>query len=263
MVNLIFLERKVGKYIPQNLTIILLVGQVLSYVLTFTNPQYFQYFPLSGKQLINGELWRIITFAIAPVSESLIFVIFAWYFFYMFGTALENKWGSFRYLVYIALSYILTIIFALIFPEAIVTNTYLYASLFLAFVQIYPNFQLLLFFIIPVKVKWLGYLTWFGLISTFLVGELTLKVLIVLSVSNFILFFWKDLFYSLKVIKKGGSKNLKNVFHEGKPLHICAICAKNEVTNPDMEIRYCSQCFPTSCYCGEHIKNHQHKRAVN
>lgn len=257
------LEKKFARYLPENITKILLVGQVASYVLVYTQPMYGVYFFLSGESLFAGEVWRLVTFLIGPVSDSLIFVIFAWYFFYLLGTALENKWGTFRLTFYIFISYLATIIFSLLFPTYPIHNSYLYTSLFLAFAHLYPNFQLLLFFLLPLKVRWLGYLAWFGLIVSFLSGNMELKFLILASVLNFLIFFLGDLRYSMKVILKGLQGGSVSTVNKNKPLHICAVCGKNEKDNPDMEIRYCRTCFPETCYCGEHIKDHQHKKAVN
>ena len=257
------LEKKFARYIPENITMILLVGQVLSYVLVYTNPRFYQYFILIGERLYSGEIWRLVSFPFGPVSESLIFVFFAWYFFYMLGSLLESKWGSFRYLVFLFIAYVGNILFALIFPYTPVRNTYMFTSLFLAFTHLYPNFQLLLFFIIPMKVKWLGYLAWVGLLFTVLFANAPEKILVVVSVANFFMFFLSDIIYAGKVIFRGlTGASIKGVT-KGKALHICAVCGKNEVDNPDMEIRYCKACFPETCYCGEHIKSHQHKRAVN
>lgn len=257
------LEKRFGRYIPENITLILLVGQVLSYVLVYSSPRLFPFFLLSGESLLKGEIWRLATYLFGPVSESLLFVIFAWYFFYMLGTALESRWGSFRYLLFLAIAYIGNIIISLLFPFQVIRNSYLYTSLFLAFAHLYPNFQLLLFFIIPVKVKWLGYIAWFGLIASFIFGDISEKAVIFSSVLNFLLFFSSDLIYASRVITKGLFGKTGGKIHKGKPLHVCAACGKNELDNPDMDIRYCNSCFPDTCYCGEHIKSHQHKRAVN
>lgn len=257
------LERRFGRYVPENITMILLVGQVLAYVLVYTNPTFYSYFLLIGERIYMGEVWRLVTFLFGPVSESLLFVIFAWYFFYMLGTALESRWGSFRYLVFLSIAYIGNVIFALIFPSVVVRNSYMYTSLFLTFAHLYPNFQLLLFFIIPIKVKWLGLVAWIGLLLSFLTGSIPMKILIFISVLNYFIFFYKDILLTLKIIIRGLSGSNQKGLPIGKPLHVCAVCGKNEKSNPDMEIRYCNTCFPETCYCGEHIRDHQHKKAVN
>ncbi len=257
------LERKFGKYFPENPTKILLIGQVLSYVMVYSRPDLASYFHLTGAELLHGQVWRLFTILFAPVSSSLIFVIFAWYFFYLFATALENEWGAFRYIIYISIAYLGTIVAALLFPDIQVSNAFIYVSLFLAFTYLYPEFQLLLFFIIPVRVKWLGYLLWLGLIASFIFGTLETKVLTLLSISNFFLFFHDDLRYTARTVYRGSASKSKIKLHKAIPFHVCGVCGKNEIDNPDMDIRYCNECTPTTCYCREHIGNHQHKRVVN
>jgi len=112
-------------------------------------------------------------------------------------------------------------------------------------------------------VKWLGLVAWIGLLLSFLFGAIPMKILILISVLNYFIFFYKDILLTLKIITRGLSGSNQKGLSLGKPLHICAVCGKNEKSNPDMEIRYCNTCFPETCYCGEHIRDHQHKKAVN
>lgn len=254
------LERKFGKYIPENITKILLAGQVISFILVNTRQENILLFNLYGKQLYQGEIWRLVTVLFAPVSNSILFFALALYFFYQLGILLENRWGPFRYLMYILIGYLALVICALLFPDIPITNFYLYTTLFLAFAHLYPDFRVLLFFILPVQMKWLGYFAWFSLLITFLSGSLPEKILILFSISNFLFFFSGDILMLLRGTS-GISKTLR--LQKQKPNHICALCGKNEIDDPDMEIRYCSQCVPTTCYCGKHIIRHQHKRPVN
>jgi len=257
------LERKYGRYVPENITNILLAGQVIGFVLTYTSPEFASYFYLTGAQLLQGEAWRVLFLLFTPVSTSPLFAIFALYFLYIFGRQLESQWGSFRYLVYILISYLAITLFALLFPQILASNMFLYTSLFLAYAYLFPETPVLLFFILPIKVKWLGYFTWFSLIMSFLSGPLEIKTLILFSNINFFIFFGSDLKYSLRSILGGSIKGALGPIKKKNPQHVCAICGDNEIDNPDMEIRYCSQCVPTTCYCGKHVFNHQHKRVVN
>lgn len=254
------LERNYGRYVPENLTKIMLAGQVAGFVLMYSRTELASYFLFTGKLLLRGEIWRLVFFPFAPVSDNVIYVFFALYFFYLFGSELESRWGSFRYLVYILISIIASILFALIFQDIPVSNVYIYTSLFLAFAHLYPDYQLLLFFILPVKVKWLGYLAWFGMIVSFISGPPAFSVLIFCSVVNYFIFFFGDLRFTFRSLF--GGKFIASKRRE-KPLHVCAVCGTNEIDNRNMEIRYCSQCVPTTCYCGEHVNHHQHKRVVN
>ncbi len=257
------LERKIDRSIPQQITNILLVGQVFSYVLVYKQPGFAQYFYFNGFLLTHGQWWRLGTFLFAPVADSLLFAALAYYFFYMLGNALERQWGSYTYLKYIALSYLGCVIYALLFPDQYVSNIYLYTSLFLAFAFLNPNFRVLLFFILPIKMKWLGIIAWAGLLLAFITSPFPNQILLALSLSNFVIFFYRDLTFLHATSMRKSIQNSKTKFTKAVPNHICAICGQNEIDNPDMEIRYCSRCNPTTCYCGTHIGKHQHKRMIN
>lgn len=257
------LEKKLGRFAVDNLTYYLIAGQVLAFLLITSYPQYSRYFTLKGSRVLAGQWWLLLTFLFNPISKSLLFVIFVWYIFYLYGSVLERRWGSFRYLIYVLISYIGIVILAFIFPDVELTNAYIYASLFLAFAYLYPNFQLLLFFIIPVKIKWLAILTWIGIIGSIIIGSLPTKILTLVSISNFLLFFWHDLIYEVKRLLRHSSLPFAQKAKLQKAYHICAVCGDNERDNPNMQIRYCSKCMPSSCYCGDHIKNHIHIRKPN
>lgn len=255
------LEYKFNKSFSSSVTQILIGGQLLSFLLIYSRRDFTSYFFLNGKDLISGQFWKIFILPFAPISENMIFFALALYFFYIIGSALEVRWGAFRYLLYIILGLLSIYIFAIFFPDISISNTYLYTSLFLAFAHLFPGFQVLVLFIIPLKVKWLGYFTWFLLLLSVLSGSIPEKILTLSSVLNYIIFFYSDLKNVFRRDAPLRYKSKQTV--KQKPFHVCAVCGKNEIDNPKMEIRYCNHCFPSTCYCGEHILHHQHKRSVN
>src|SRR4029077_2272748 len=107
-----------------------------------------------------GEWWRLVSFLFTPPSGNPLLAIFALYFLWFMGGALEAQWGAFRYNVYVLIGYAMTVAAAFAFPYGAATNGYITGSIFLAFAYLFPDFQILLFFILPVKVKWLALITW-------------------------------------------------------------------------------------------------------
>lgn len=158
------LERKFGRYAIPNLMnyIILLYGG--GFILQLVNPSfYYQYLSLNAAAILHGQVWRIVTFIIQPPSTSVIFVIFALYLYYMIGMQLERAWGAFRFNLYFFSGVLFHVIAALaaylLTGVSLPLDTwYLNMSLFFAFAALYPDMQFLLFFFIPVKVKWLAFL---------------------------------------------------------------------------------------------------------
>lgn len=191
------LERKFGNYAIPNLMTILVFGMGLVFLLdTFTaaNPNY--EYSLSSllyfdrEAIMQGQIWRIITFLFLPPDSSPLFVVFALYFYWLIGKSLEQQWGSFRFNIYYFIGVIGTIIGGII--TGLTTNTYLNLSLFLAFAVLFPNFEVLLFFFIPIKIKYLGMLDGALLLFSLIISTLPEKIAVLVSVLNFILFFGKD-----------------------------------------------------------------------
>lgn len=255
-----FLEKKFGRFAISNLTYYLIIGQVLAFVFIYLNPDKRNLFYISGDLLLKGDWWRIVTFLFLPLSSDILFTAFIWYIYYLYGTALETQWGSFRYLLYLFISIIATILLALIFPEVQLSNSYIYTSLFLAFAYLHPNFILYILFILPLKVKWLALVAWIFLGVNFLGGSLATKATILFSIINFLIFFGEDLWSNLKSRLSQNSLSVSKVTRKGKPNFICAVCGTNEIKNPDMEILYCSDCNPGTFYCGDHLQTHSHKK---
>ena len=150
------LEMKYGRYAIRNLTHYLIGLNIAAYLLVFIlNNQSFLYLIPEG--ILKGQVWRLVSFLFLPESTNPIWVFFQLYLLYFIGSAIEGVWGRFRYNVYYFCGAILTIIAAFIFPPGI-TGLYLNLSLFLAFATLFPEQELLFFFFLPIKVKYLGLL---------------------------------------------------------------------------------------------------------
>ncbi|MBR1529419.1 MAG: rhomboid family intramembrane serine protease [Oscillospiraceae bacterium] len=194
---------------------ILVFGMALVFLLdTFTaaNPNYEYYLTdllyFDRAAIMQGQVWRIVTFLFLPPDSSPLFVVFALYFYWLIGKSLEHQWGSFRFNVYYFIGVIGTIIGGII--TGMTTNTYLNLSLFLAFAMLFPNFEVLLFFFIPVKIKFLGMLDGALLLFSLILGTVPEKIAILVSVLNFILFFGKDLINKIKMALRRKKQQKQN-----------------------------------------------------
>lgn len=256
------LDRKFGKYAPTNVTIYLIAGQTVLYVLFMMGKLDRSITWLSADLLLAGEWWRLITFLFDPPSMSPIFVFFAWYLFYLMGSALEEYWGAFRYNAFLVLGYLLTVGVSFLMPGFPASNAFIGGSVFLAFAFLFPDFQLLLFFILPVKVKWLAALTWLYYGYLFLFGGWPSRLLVLASVGNFLLFFGRDIYVNLRYGKRRIGKKLSQASRSNdKPFHRCTVCGITDKTHPQMDFRYCPKCEGQYGYCTEHIFNHEHIKA--
>ena len=181
------LNRKFGRYAIHNLMLYIIIVQAVMFVaaavlgVNFTDYLYF-YLPA----IMSGQVWRLITFIFVPPGFS-IFAILTMYFSWLIGSALENEWGAFKFNVFYLTGVIGTILGGLITQTT--TNAYLNLSLFLAFAIIYPEFEILLFFILPIKVKFLAFIYAAVLVISLIVSDWAVKVAIVVSLLNLILYF--------------------------------------------------------------------------
>lgn len=253
------LERKFGKYAIKGLMIYIVALNLVVYLMSFIDPtlSYINKLDLIPQLVLKGEIWRLITFIFIPPTFSMIWILFTLYFYYMIGSGLEREWRSFKFNIYYFLGIIGTIIGAFISGFGI-TGFYLNLSLFLAFAYIYPNFQILLFFILPVKMKYLAWLDVLFLGWSFFTGSIDMKLAIVAALLNFLIFFGKDIFIYLKNNRKSyfSKKSYKQNFSKKDYFHKCTTCGLTDRDNRELEFRYCLTC--EKCFCTEHLKEHTH-----
>ena len=140
--------------------------------------------------IMQGEVWRVITFIAIPPPAGPIFIVFALYLYMLIGSSLEGQWGALKFNLFYLCGMIGTIIAGLITGFA--TSHFLNLSLFLAFAMLNPNFELRLFFILPVKMKWLALLNVIFLVFEFILNTWPGRAALIVSVINVILFFGKD-----------------------------------------------------------------------
>lgn len=261
------LERMFGRLAISNLSLYLVIGQVfvlLGRLLNLVDVSKLLFVPAL---VLQGEWWRALTFmAVIPLPDStlgFVFTAFGWYLFYMMGNALELFWGAFRFNLYLAISFALTVALAFITPYSLVTNLFILGSVFLAFAYLNPDFELVLFFILPVKIKWLALIAWAWNVVTFVRGGLADRLQIGASVLSFFVFFGADMIRTLRQGRRTAVRRAEKAVEQVKPRHVCFVCGKTDRTHPQLDFRYCSKCAGDQCYCPEHIQNHEHVVAAD
>jgi len=253
------LEKKFGRYALPNSTVYLIAGQSLFYALIMMGKLDRSQIWLTADSLFQREWWRLATFPLDPPVQNPLFAFFAWYLFYLMGSALEELWGAFRYNLFLLLGFCLMVAAAFVTPAYPVNNAFIGGSVFLAFAFLFPDFQLLLFFVLPVRVKWLALLTWLGYGYLFLTGGWPARMMVLASVGNFLIFFARDIRLSIRYGKRKMVKRASGaVNRDDKPFHCCTVCGITDKTHPQMDFRYCPECEGQHCYCTEHIFDHQH-----
>lgn len=264
------MERKLGKYAIQNLMLYVSVFYVAGAIICWQAPMvYFEYLMLDAGAILHGQIWRIVTFLMWPLSSNPILNLLVIYCYYNLGRSLEYVWGAFRFNVYffmgvlghVLAAIIIYLLFGGVYP---LTPDYLNFSLFFAYVAMFPEAQFLLFFVIPVKAKWLALFEGAYFLYGFVFGGTADRIAIVMSLLNFIIYFAmsKGARYSPKEIKR--KQQFKSQIHQAAKAaknngrHRCAVCGRTEQDDPNLVFRYCSKCEGDYEYCQDHLYTHQH-----
>ncbi len=285
------LEKRYPNFGVSNLMIYVIAISGLGMLISMVNPYiYYQYLSLDFYQIFHhGQVWRLITILLCPSaggsgSSGLFwFVIMAWVY-YSIGSNLERIWGRFRFTLFylsgIVMILVVTLaaylIMGIVYPAQEVgiwlgmqvTLEYVTESLFLAFALVFPDVQFLLFFIIPVKAKWLS-IFYFALDAYQIIQGIMMKsyypvALIVVSLINiFIFFFFAKgrpgmAAHARQTKRKAEFKQKMHESREKGPIHRCAICGRTELDAPELDFRYCSKCDGRYEYCSEHLFTHEH-----
>ena len=276
-----FCFRHRNKGIP-NLMLFLCLGSGLVYLMSlFFNTYELYYWLWFDRDLIlQGQVWRLFSYVLTYDASSLLMTAISLLCYYSLGRAMENLWGTLRFNLFYLSGVLMMDIYCMIFGGA-ADVYYLNLSLFLAYATLYPDSHFLLFFIIPVK-AWI-----FALLDLILVlvglfsYPFPYNLFSVISIANYFLFFGKDV---LNVIPLSWRANARRLFRKkpkqqkaktipfpsagsyeasvAKPkepyTHRCTVCGRTDVSDPELEFRYCSRCKGYYCYCEEHINNHSH-----
>jgi len=230
--------------------------------------------------ILQGQIWRLVTFVFVPLNNSLIWFVLSVMLYYFLGTALERQWGSARFSLFYAMGIVLNVLvgFVIYFAAgrplmATANMYYVNMSLFFAFATLYPDTQFMVYFIIPVKVKWLAWLDAalfaIEILGSLFSGQPLMAAIPVVAILNYLVFFWDDLSgmvrrtgeraaYRARPQTINFKKAQKQVQQRRGYLHKCAVCGVTDRDNPNMEFRYCSKCNGYYCYCMDHINNHTH-----
>ena len=199
------LEYKLGRFAVQNLMTVIVGMMAVVYLLDLIvagrlGVPLSLYLAFDSQAILAGQVWRVITFALLPPESSLIFIIFSLYFYWLIGSALEERWGAFKFNLFYLCGMLGTILAGFIMGYA--TNYYLNMSLFFAFALIYPEFEVMLFFILPVKVKYLAFADLVLFAYSFAVSSWAIRVAIVVALLNVVLFFYSDFIYLIRRAKQ-------------------------------------------------------------
>lgn len=197
------LERRFRWLAIPNLMLIIVGAMAIVFIMDFaigntTGRSLISILSFDRAAIMAGQVWRVVTFLFVPPSTSVIWVIFGLYFYYMIGSTLENQWGAFGFTLYYLIGALGSIISG--FIAGSVTNSYLNLSMFFAFALLYPDYQILLFFFIPIKMKYLALLDAVSFIVMFILGGWSTRLAIIVALINLFIFFGPNFIDRIKGI---------------------------------------------------------------
>ena len=263
-----FCRKHPGFGIP-NLMKYVAIANIVFWLIGAVNPVLYSYLTFNPALILRGQIWRIISFAMIPPGSGILTFIVV-YFYYMIGSTLEQYWGTPQFNIYFFTGIVLTVLYG--FVVYFITGTgfnltaqYVYLSMFFSFAVLFPEMQVLLFYIIPIKIKYLGYLNAVLFVMGVISGSFPANLLPVVAVANFLIFCGADLF---RTMPRRPSANTINFRKESARIrreqqanlykHKCSVCGRTDTDHPELEFRYCSRCAGYHCFCQEHIYNHIH-----
>lgn len=273
------LERKIGRCAIPNLTVYLLAGYVIGYGIIYLMPNMIGWLTLEPALILRGQVWRIISWVLIPPTTNLISLFFLVLLYYSLGTVLERTWGTFRYNVYIFSGILFTVIAVFILygvfffmygaevslsSIGLVSTNYITMSIFLAFAAIYPDMEVMLYFVLPIKMKWMAIVYAAMALYYFITGGIVSRVAIAASLLNFVIFFLSGRnmrrFGPREQARKAKFKKQSrpHMTYAGGARHRCAVCGRTELDDPNLEFRFCSKCRGNYEYCQDHLFTHEH-----
>ena len=284
------LERKLGRYAVPNLSRYFVGAIVLGYVLSMLSPGFTDWISYDVSAILHGQIWRLFTWIFMPTTSLDFFGLLFLLCVLMWGSSLESMLGTFRMNVFLwggvilsdvggILIYVITKLTLGTGASIYLSTYYILMSMLLALAICMPEGEVRLYFVLPIKMKWmlvfellyLAYIvfntfktmiayangTWLGWVL-----GLVQSSQIILAVANMFLFFWASKTHISRKQKKR-QREFRAQFSNPRPgsgisQHRCVICGRTELTNPELQFRYCSKCTGNKEYCQDHLFTHTH-----
>ncbi len=278
-----------NKGIP-NLMLFIVLGTAVVYLMNMVDQRDTLYYLLCFDRaaILQGQVWRLVSYAFTFDAGNILLTVIGLVCYYSLGRAMENIWGTLRFNLFYLTGIVLMDVFCMVIGGQ-ADVSYLNLSLFLAYATLYPNTHFLLFYIIPVK-AWIFALfdlalTLFDVVTLTYMGLFPYSLFPFVALLNYFLFFGKDVLNVIplswqtnarRLFRRKGGKKKQETRRDPIPFpnagsyeastasvkapytHKCTVCGRTDVSNPELEFRYCSRCKGYYCYCEEHISNHTH-----
>ena len=264
-------------YIAAGTAVVYLMGQMAG------NFTLYSLLCFHRESILHGQIWRLFTYPLVygTGNSNVLLIAISLFCYWSLGRAMENSWGTLKFNLFYLTGMVLMDVWCLIFGGQ-ADVTYLNLSMFLGYATMYPDAHFLFFFIIPVK-AWIFALINLAMVALdFVSAPFPYNFFSIISLANYFLFFGSDVLnvlpQSWRINARRAAKRAKNTSQPGHKTipfnagsyqastatpkapytHRCTVCGRTDISNPELEFRYCSRCSGYYCYCEEHISSHTH-----
>jgi hypothetical protein len=261
-----WLEHRVGFLAVPRLIPTIAILNVFVYLLALLQPTYIAYLSLEPGRILHGEIWRIFSYVFIPQLflphgapdglQAIMLLFYVWMLIWI-GNSLEHAWGAFRLTVFYLLGMLSVTIVAFLLnwgqSDGNASPFYLNTSLFFAFATVFPNVQVYVMMIFPVRIKWIAFVSLGLLLLVVLMGDWFDRITISSALLNYIVFFLPGAVSGARERRQVQGRRMKfaaGSARSDEPLHQCAVCKRTERDDPDLEFRVASN---GEEYCLEHL----------
>lgn len=264
------LRRILQRFAIPQLGLVLAIGQALVWVAWVgqgpeAQAAFLDRFVLdSGKVLDQGEWWRLFSVVFLPMNMNPLWLLFGLWFFWFMAAALEGRWGTLRFNLFLLAGWAALVGGAFaghaLYGAGTTLNVFWLGSVLLAFGWHFPDFRILLFFIIPVPVKWIALLAWIGYLVALARGPGAIRLMVAAAVAGVLLFCGRSMGQRLTRLGRRSAAAVAAVAVEGKAFHRCVDCGATELSHPGLGFRVCTDCRPAADVCSACLKEHDRRR---
>lgn len=251
------LERKFGRHAIPGLVRLIVAFNAFVFILYRLNPPFISALTLDHDLVLQGQVWRLVSYIFIPqfgkfLGSDVLGVMLYLYFLWFIGDGLEQALGAFKLNLFYLLGMIGTTIAAFFFGSNF-SSAMLNASLFYAFARFYPDVTIYVLYVLPMKIKWLAWISAAFLILGFVTNPISYRLAVIAALGNYLLFFgpetWHEAGHRAEVAQRR-RRFEKGEAREDEALHHCAVCHHTEITHPDVDFRVAAD---GNEYCVEHL----------
>lgn len=267
----------------KNLMLYICTGNALVYLLSMISQNYTLYYLLcfDRASILRGQIWRLFTYPLTMQAGvggglNILLVALVLFCYYSLGNVIERRWGTLKFNLYYLSGVVMMDIFCMLFPNCRASVSYLNMSLLLSYSTMFPDATFFLYMIIPIKAWFLALLDLVLVVIGIFTSPFPTNFFPVIALANYFLFFGSDVLNLLPIKWQLKLRSLFRVKSSSGPKvihfkvsqppkqekkdynHRCTVCGRTDVSNPELEFRYCSRCKGYYCYCQDHINNHVH-----